>query len=56
MTKKLEILEKKVIGHALAYTNYLVYIGPEYNKFQAKLIKACNELRDYLNKNNITKR
>jgi hypothetical protein len=43
-------LENAVIGHALALTNYLVYIGGDYNRFQLKLIKACDELRKYLDK------
>lgn len=41
-------LENAVIGHALAFTNYLRYIGGDYNRFQLKLMKACDNLRKFL--------
>ena len=54
-SKKLEKLERAVIGHALAYTTYLDYLGPRelsrhQNRHLRALFKATDNLRKYYRK------
>ena len=43
-------LEREVVGHALALTHYLNYIGPRnsYEAHYQKLFKATGALREYM--------